>query len=250
MSEKDKLKPWEPDAEGEGSLGGWLRGQRESREITLRDIAENTKISLRYLEALEEDRHEILPAAVFAKGFLREYAKYVGLDPDEVVNRYLASFPEDEPVDDAPTPTAPTSRFPFGLAVAGLTALIGIVALFGWLASRSSNEETPALAAPTPGAEAPAEPVDQRETLPLQVTLDFDQNSWIDVFVDGDRTLSELRVQGESLSIEAERVVRLKLGNVGGVRFEINGASFEPTAGDEEEFTIDLETARQLEGGA
>ena len=48
------------------------------REISLRDIAERTKISLRYLEAMEADRFDLLPAPVFAKGFLREYARYVG----------------------------------------------------------------------------------------------------------------------------------------------------------------------------
>ena len=50
------------------------------REISLREIAERTKISLRYLEALEEDRFDLLPAPVFAQGFLREYARYVGLN--------------------------------------------------------------------------------------------------------------------------------------------------------------------------
>lgn len=250
MSEQEKLKPWEPGAEGEGSFGAWLRGQREAREISLREIAEDTKISLRYLEALEEDRHEVLPATVFAKGFLREYGKFVGLDPDDVINRYISSFPSTERVEEAPTPRKTSPRFPFGLAAAGVIALIGAVALFGWLSGRSSGEEVPSISAPIPGEQAPAEPVDVIERLPLQVTLDFNQNSWVDVFVDGDRALSELRVQGESLSIEAERLVRLKLGNIEGVRFEINGQAFQPAAADDELFDIDLETARRLGGGA
>jgi cytoskeleton protein RodZ len=83
--------PWDKGAEPEaGSFGVWLRRQRELREISLRDVAERTKISLRYLEAMEEDRFDLLPAPVFAKGFLREYARYVGLSPDEVVNHWLA----------------------------------------------------------------------------------------------------------------------------------------------------------------
>ena len=74
--------PWDRGAEAEtGTFGAWLRRQREMREISLRDIAERTKISLRYLEAMEEDRFDLLPAPVFAKGFLREYARYVGLSP-------------------------------------------------------------------------------------------------------------------------------------------------------------------------
>src|SRR5919106_4236636 len=81
-------KPWEGEG---GSFGNWLRQQREIRNITLREISDNTKIAMRYLEALEEDRFEVLPAPIFAKGFLREYAKYVGLDADEVVNFYIAA---------------------------------------------------------------------------------------------------------------------------------------------------------------
>lgn len=86
--------PWDrgPDSES-GSFGAWLRRQREAREINLRDIAERTKISLRYLEAMEQDRFDVLPAPIFAKGFLREYARYVGLSPDEVVNHYLSVHP-------------------------------------------------------------------------------------------------------------------------------------------------------------
>src|ERR687891_907511 len=88
--------PWEKTDPEPGSVGEWLRLQREMREISLRDIAERTKISLRYLEAMEEDRFDTLPAPIFAKGFLREYARYVGLSPDEVVNHYLSvHHPED-----------------------------------------------------------------------------------------------------------------------------------------------------------
>src|SRR5262245_32379222 len=84
--------PWDksPEPESTASFGDWLRRQREMREISLRDIADRTKISLRYLEAMEDDRFDLLPAPIFAKGFLREYARYVGLSPDDVVNHYLS----------------------------------------------------------------------------------------------------------------------------------------------------------------
>ena len=90
--------PWDKSgpAEGSSSFGEWLRRQREMREISLRDIADRTKISLRYLEAMEADRFDLLPAPIFAKGFLREYARYVGLSADEVVNHYLAVHQPEE----------------------------------------------------------------------------------------------------------------------------------------------------------
>lgn len=79
-----------PGSEAE-SFGPWLRRQREGREIDLREIAEASKIGLRYLQALEENRFDVLPADVFAKGFLRQYSKYVGLDAEEVITYFIAA---------------------------------------------------------------------------------------------------------------------------------------------------------------
>ncbi|NOY54075.1 MAG: helix-turn-helix domain-containing protein [Deltaproteobacteria bacterium] len=70
------------------SFGEYLKRERELREISLREIADDTKVSFRYLEALEEDNENRLPAPVFIKGFIRSYARYIGLDPDEALLRY------------------------------------------------------------------------------------------------------------------------------------------------------------------
>lgn len=71
------------------SFGEEMRKEREIRSISLKEIADATKISKRYLEAIEKDDYNVLPAAVFTRGFVREYARYLGLNPDEAVNRYL-----------------------------------------------------------------------------------------------------------------------------------------------------------------
>lgn len=71
------------------SFGEEMRKEREIRGISLKEIADSTKISKRYLECLERDDYSNLPAAVFTRGFVREYARYLGLNPDEAVNRYL-----------------------------------------------------------------------------------------------------------------------------------------------------------------
>jgi len=70
------------------SFGEYLRRERELRDITLREIADETKVSFRYLHALETDNTEKLPAEVFIKGFIKSYAQYIGLDPDEAMLRY------------------------------------------------------------------------------------------------------------------------------------------------------------------
>jgi flagellar biosynthesis protein FlhG len=70
--------------------GAALQSFREERGISLREISDRTKISMRYLEYLEADRHQDLPAPVYLRGFLQEYAKCVGLDPRATAESYLA----------------------------------------------------------------------------------------------------------------------------------------------------------------
>jgi flagellar biosynthesis protein FlhG len=78
---------------GEGALeisGPGLRRVREARGLSLRHIASVTRIGMRFLEYIEEDRHAFLPAPVYLRGFLTEYARLVGLDPRQVVEAYMA----------------------------------------------------------------------------------------------------------------------------------------------------------------
>ncbi len=83
-------------------LGLVLIRAREARGLTLEDAERDTRISRRYLQALEAEQFEVIPAPVYARGFLRSYASYLGLDPQEV----LALFPRDEDASYATTPAA------------------------------------------------------------------------------------------------------------------------------------------------
>ncbi len=71
------------------SFGEELKRERELREITLREVSESTKINLRYLEALERNAFENLPGGVFNRGFVRAYSKFIGIDPESMVDAYL-----------------------------------------------------------------------------------------------------------------------------------------------------------------
>ena len=77
-----------------GSFGERLRREREMRGISLESIAESTKIGTRLLRALEEEQFELLPGGIFNKGFVRAYAKYLGLSEDEAVADYLIAAGE------------------------------------------------------------------------------------------------------------------------------------------------------------
>lgn len=70
------------------SLGEELKRQREIREISLREIADATKISVRILEAIENNNYKILPGGVFNRNFIRAYAEFIGLDPEKTVRKY------------------------------------------------------------------------------------------------------------------------------------------------------------------
>ncbi len=248
-------RPWEQGSGEASSFGRWLRRQREVRKIALREVAETTNISIRYLEALEEDRFEALPAPVFAKGFLREYARYVGLDPDEVVNHYLAArqdatVEEAERVVTANRATAsprPVRGWVWAAVAAALLLLVAVAAWAFWAERRRPSAAPAARPAVLPAPVAPpaAVPAAAPEA-PLRVTLDFTADSWVDVRVDGETSFSELRVQGESLQLEAQQEVVLGLSNARGAHVEVNGRvlSLAPDAdGAVRDVRIDLTAA-------
>jgi flagellar biosynthesis protein FlhG len=73
--------------------GAELRRIREARGVSLRHIASVTKIGMRYLEYIEEDRFALLPAPVYLRGFLQEYARLVGIDPRRTAEAYMLRLP-------------------------------------------------------------------------------------------------------------------------------------------------------------
>jgi cytoskeleton protein RodZ len=90
------------------TLGKYLKTQRESKKISLRELAINTRVRENILRAIEEDRHDLLPPATYVKGFLIAYAKYLKLDPNDVLLRYRGVLKE-EPVT-PPSPPLPKSK--------------------------------------------------------------------------------------------------------------------------------------------
>ncbi len=263
------------------SFGTWLRRQREVREIDLREIADSSKVSMSYLQAFEDDRFDVLPSPVFAKGFLRQYARYVGLDPEEVVNFYLAArHPEGEgePVLQPRTEPEPPSRNYVFLVLAVIAALVLLVWLLSAYSQRTHSVDAPgssvvapeaASPPPAPAREAPAEEPAQALSAvgatdrveseeppqavepgpPLLVALDFLSDCWVEAWADGDKKVSELKIKGEVLLLPAEEVVEIKIGDVTAVQVEVNGVPFvieERSGTSVRNVRIDLEIAMAL----
>jgi cytoskeleton protein RodZ len=154
-----------------GAFGDRLRREREMRGITLDEITESTKISRRHLEALEGEHFDQLPGGVFNKGFVRAYARFLGIDEDQAVADYSAANNEQpEPENKFPLEVHEQpdrdlnprrSSLPLVFAIA---ALIGVLVGYGfWIKSKPHNPEAventrqsaPASAVNAPKAQAP-----------------------------------------------------------------------------------------------
>ena len=112
------------------SLGSYLRQERERQHVSLQDIAAATKIQLKFLEALENDAYDQLPAAPFVVGFLRAYAQYCAIDPEEVLTTYRSLHRAPEPPDALRRPVSVPTPSPQRVH---LTRLGVFLAVFGLL---------------------------------------------------------------------------------------------------------------------
>lgn len=144
------------------SLGEKLRLAREAKGMELRDVADNTRIALEYLKSIEEDNYKSLPGGIFNKGFVRSFAKIVGVDEKEALADYndlmaqqgtITTIPDDEPISNRnksltyDTPSgSPLTRILLALVVLGL---VGAGIYFGlqYWQNRAANS---VLEAPSP----------------------------------------------------------------------------------------------------
>jgi len=130
-----------------GSFGERLRREREMRGITLDEIAESTKIARRHLESLEKEDFDALPGGIFNRGFVRSYARYLGIDEDQAVADYSSAAAEPQPETEEkfpldvqePDPKLNPRRSTLPLLLA-LLALVAVLAIF-WARTRSRSGE-------------------------------------------------------------------------------------------------------------
>jgi len=276
-----------PDQEPQGhnaaselaAFGEDLRREREIRGISLKEIADATKISKRFLEALERNDHKTLPAPVFTRGFVREYARYVGLNAEEMVNRYnfasanddriekppqLAKYPETLPRDISPRPPAKRG-IPSALervdrnAIFAFVIVLALAAVAYWAVERKRAERdttevvtatTPISvttnAAAAPPVLEPKPPDDSTLRLEVEVTA----NSWVTLEADGRTVFNNEMSAGERKSFQASEQFRFRtIGNAAGLNLTLNGARV-PALGEDGEVvknrTFDRRTLDEL----
>jgi cytoskeletal protein RodZ len=215
------------------SFGDTLRRERELRGVDLREVADATKISIRFLQALETDRIDVLPGGIFPRAFVRQYATYLGLDPDRTVAEFVYAYGEHPGQPSTPAPARSRSlRAPLLVVVVVLAAL-GIAA---WAALRyeaqGAGAEPVAAASPPTSTFAP-DPVYPPPTTAaaaitadgqgLVLTLTSRQSCWIAVLSDGVKVVDRVMNEGEAQTISAKGEMVLSVGNAGGISFTLNG---------------------------
>jgi cytoskeletal protein RodZ len=235
-----------------GELGDLLRRTREEKGLSLDQVVEAIRIRKEFLQALEEEAFDRLPAAVYVKGFLRNYATFLGLGPQEILSQLPA--PEDPEPSTAAAPVAPMLDQP--LEPAGLlrfwpfAALLVAVALIitGWWAyprysgglppfaratATPTATSTATVAPSSPTAVVPtatASPTATRSPTvtptPARLALSIEvvgQRSWVLVRADAERAFAGILEPGTKDSWTASERIVLRSGNAGSVRVTFNG---------------------------
>ncbi len=169
--------PDERAQQGTESLGAQMRRARTAKNLSLRDISDQTRISRRYLEAIEADDYKNLPGGIFNRSFVKAFAKVVGLDETQAIKAYERTARAQGEPDEVPTSRqtshiymdgGDTGRSPLvtiGLSIVILAVIsLGAYALIHWNQRRNQNREQPQ---PTATTNQPAANVNQQTAAPV-----------------------------------------------------------------------------------
>jgi cytoskeleton protein RodZ len=245
------------------SIGEKLRRQRLKNKISIEKVSLDTKIGVRLLEAIEAEQFEKLPGGVFRRSFVLQYARALGLDPEEIAAdlSHLTDFDE--------APAVPTidmikerdrkfdsgfsffgdglSRSTIGSLLAAVGVMMACALIYSWWQSprpaTAAKVEIPAAATapapparteeappPTPSADqtAAAEPQIPTDGAPVRVGLSADEKTWISISSDGKTVFANALEAHQTKIVEASEKVRLTIGNAGGVEISLNGKPIGP----------------------
>ena len=236
------------------SFGEELKREREIRGISLKEIADATKISKRFLEAIERNDHKTLPAPVFTRGFIREYSRYLGLNCDEIVNRYNFAAAGDDRIEQSthlerlaqrepipkkgiPPPYARIDRnvYILLLIVAALAAATFLAIRHKRAIAEAARIESAVAAPRTKTAKLkppePAPPVQE----PMRMRIDVDHASVVVLDADGKEVINDTLHRGDHRTVEAMDSFHFRtVGNAAGIRVSLNDVALPPLGGDHE----------------
>ncbi len=219
------------------SLGKYLKRERENRKISLREVSKHIRVREQFLRAVEEDRHDLLPTITYVKGFLSAYARYLGLDPNEIILRYETDTRRETDIH----PEAATEKRivwrPKYLWMMGGVIIVGFVILYLLLFPSQPPMEPvapkPEATKTIPPAPPPLPPpsviekpaVSEEKGLVLQIKAV--ERTWVAVQIDGQAVREATFWPGESYTYRAAKQIQFLLGNAGGLEMTFNDKRLE-----------------------
>ncbi len=223
-------------------VGELLRNRREALGLALEQVHGSLRIPVRFLMAIEEERWDLFDVPQYAKGFVRSYANFLGLDPEPLVaevsrilsSRHLQLVAPSGQVPIQPAAPAPGWKRWLVLAVAVLVAGVLTVGYVGYHQLRAFyTTSAPSQGSPTPQVKNVAERPLESTASPqfplavpgeptLRVTLAAEDVSWLRVVADGRRVFEGFIRTGERREWEAQHTLSVVIGNAGGVRVRVN----------------------------
>lgn len=228
-------------------FGEKLRASREQKGFSIEAIEEETKIRKLYLEALEKEAFIILPARVYAVGFVKRYAQFLDLDVEELSREFkeiaYGAGEEERQVLHAPVEkTSIMERMPvknlfFAIAFLLLAIWVGnyLVAYISNGINRQEAGKEPAVNeknnVPQQNPATTPEPQPASDTLDMVVKVKPGQRCWVLVRVDGEEKITGILETGQQESFSAKDSIYIKVGNAAGIDILINGKKIELPGG-------------------
>lgn len=220
------------------TIGQRLRQAREAAGLSLADVADRTKVRPGLLTQIEADAHERLPALTYTLGFIKAYARTVGLDPGQAAEQFrLEAGSNDPPPSLIDLQPLEERRLPSrALVVTSLAATLIAVAVLAAFSFRPAPAPVVGEgAAPAPAA-IPAELVaasDPAPVAPPSVALVAREDVWIRVTdaTSGERFFEGALAAGGRLDIPPERKLVLRAGRAGALEVSIGGEVLPPLGG-------------------
>ncbi len=257
MTENDEIIETTSSPAGER-----LRAARETKGLTLEELASQTRIPLRHLQSLEQGDWARLPAPTYTIGFAKSYASAVGLDRNEIADDLRAEMGGHRPDSGSAEvfqPADPGRTMPKWLVLAAIAGIIVVVLLLSWLNERSlSDEPSPAPEiASTQAAPQGSQPTAQApQAQPAQangpVTIAATQEAWVQVKDSGKTLFEGVMAPGQTYQVPSTAAAPvLKAGKPEALRITV-GSAVAPPVGPPGHVAanVSLAPADLMRGGA
>lgn len=215
-------------------IGEVLRNARLEKGYSFEYLEEATKIRAKYLEALENENFDVLPGQVYAKAFLRTYAKFLELNAEEIINEFSQSTKDTSPVVEMKVhedePVVGSKRWKYLVAGLAVVSLLAFNAVYNANKKPVDNRaEVPNVIQKQPAQNAnvknnATKEKEQTKAEGVRIVLKVtDTQSWMQVEADGNTVFSGLVAPGEMKDFAAQEKIFLHVGNAGAVEVNVNG---------------------------